>query len=283
MARHAVRPRRSPEPSGGPGAPRTIGGGAPPPRIRAVLFDLFDTLVDLPMEELPRHPMRGREIPTTAGAVHAALVRHVPIEFADFSAALLEVDAAWRDEYWAQGRELPTSERFARLLARLALADPGGAVAAELTAAHMDLLAALVRTPAHHGAVLDALRRRVRIGLCSNWSWTPTALTILDASGLRGRLDAVAVSHDVGVRKPRPEIFENVLAALGVAPSEALHVGDNLAADVAGAAALGIRTVWITRRVPDPEAARARTPDARPDWTVRDLAELEAILDRLEA
>jgi FMN phosphatase YigB (HAD superfamily) len=282
MAHREIRPRRGSDPPSGPGGPGALRRESAPARIRAVLFDLFDTLVDLPMEELPRHLLQGREIPTTAGAVHAALTRHVEIDFPAFSAALLEVDAGWRSRYWGQGLELPTSERFARVLAQLAVADPAGTLAAELTAAHMDLLAALVRTPAHHGALLDALRRRVRVGLCSNWSWTPTALAILDASGLRERLDAVALSHDVGVRKPRPEIFENVLRALDVAPSEALHVGDDLAADVGGAAALGIRTVWITRRVPDPDAARARTPDARPDWTVRDLAELEAILDRLE-
>jgi FMN phosphatase YigB (HAD superfamily) len=49
-------------------------------------------------------------------------------------------------------------------------------------------------------------------------------------------------------------------------------VGDNLAADVAGAAALGIRTVWITRRVADPAAALAKHTGARPDHQIADLA-----------
>lgn len=243
------------------------------------MFDLFDTLVDLPMDALPRRVVAGRLVPTTAGAVHAALARHARVSFEDFTATLGELDQRLGAEHWRQGIELPTPTRFARLLDALGVADPNGAIAGELTGAHMGMLASLARTPAHHLGVLDALRARVRLGLCSNWSWTPAALAILESSGLRERLDGVAISHDVGVRKPRPEIFAAALAALGVPAAEALHVGDDLAADVAGAAALGIRTVWITRRVRDTAAARARVPEARPDWVIADLAELAAILD----
>lgn len=267
--REAGHPRRPP--TGGPVL------------LRAVLFDLFDTLVDLPMDSLPRRTIAGREVPTTAGAVHAALARHAPVGFDAFAEAVASADRSLRAEFWDRQRELPTPLRFARVLSGLGVADPGGALAAELTGAHMGMLAGLVRTPAHHRAVLDRLHARVRLGLCSNWSWTPAALAILEGAGLRERLDALAISHDVGVRKPRPEIFAAALDALGVSAEEAIHVGDDLAADVAGAAAAGLRTVWITRRVADPEAARARTPAARPDWVVRDLAEVEAILSADQA
>jgi putative hydrolase of the HAD superfamily len=45
------------------------------------------------------------------------------------------------------------------------------------------------------------------------------------------------------LRKPRPEIFTHTLAALGVDPSEALHIGDTPAADVVGARDVGMRAV----------------------------------------
>lgn len=246
--------------------------------IRAVLFDLFDTLVDLPWTELPRHRVGGRSIPTTAGVIHAALRRHAEVDFETFAKALADVDRLRGLERAAEGHEFPTLERFARLLSRLAIPDPAGVLAGELTEAHMGVLVGLARAPAHHAALLTTLRRRVRLGLCSNWSWTPSALAILENTRLRECFDALAISHDVGLRKPRPEIFRAALSQLGVEPHEALHVGDNLAADVVGAAALGIGTVWLTRRVPDLAAARARTPEARPDWTISDLAELDAIL-----
>ena len=132
--------------------------------------------------------------------------------------------------------------------------------------------------PAHHAALLARLHERFRIGLCSNWTWTPTALAILDATQLRASLDAVVISADHGLRKPRREIFESTLAALDVTPEEAVHIGDNLMADVTGAAALGIRTVWITRRVASPAAVLAKHTGPRPDHVIADLAELEALL-----
>jgi FMN phosphatase YigB (HAD superfamily) len=55
-------------------------------------------------------------------------------------------------------------------------------------------------------------------------------------------------------------------------------VGDSLRADVAGAAQLGMRTAWLTRRVKDPRAALAAHEGPAPDFTIADLAELPALL-----
>jgi HAD superfamily hydrolase (TIGR01509 family) len=239
---------------------------------RAIIFDLFDTLVDLPMERLPTVEIDGRVVRSTTRALHATLTERVPIEFERFAAALGEVDRAWREGPGREGRELATVERFTRLCARLELADPE--LPERLTNIHMGMIAGLAETPAHHASVLDELRARVRLGLCSNFSHAPTALAILEQAELLARLDAIAISHEVGLRKPRREIFEAVLARLGVAPEQAIHVGDSLDADVAGAAALGLRTVWLTRRIADAPAALARHQGPRPDWILRDLGEI---------
>jgi FMN phosphatase YigB (HAD superfamily) len=61
-----------------------------------------------------------------------------------------------------------------------------------------------------------------------------------------------------------------------------LHVGDNLHADIAGAYALGIRTAWVTRRVDDPEQRLQDHAGPPPDVTIRDLAEIPALLSRVE-
>jgi HAD superfamily hydrolase (TIGR01549 family) len=55
---------------------------------------------------------------------------------------------------------------------------------------------------------------------------------------------AIAVSADLGIRKPTPEIFLHALNSLGVPPEEAAMVGDSLRADVAGAKQLGILAIW---------------------------------------
>ena len=243
---------------------------------RAVIFDLFDTLVDLPMDTLPRVEIDGRLLMSTTGALHEALSARAPIAFDDFVRALVAVDREWRATHWERDREVTTLDRFARVAKALDLDDP--ALPGILTDVHMGMLASIAVAPAHHAALLARLHERFRIGLCSNWTWTPAALAILDATQLRASLDAVVISADHGLRKPRREIFEATLAALGVTPGETVHVGDNLKADVAGAAAVGIRTVWITRCVADPAAALAKHTGPRPDHQIADLGELESLL-----
>lgn len=247
--------------------------------VAAVIFDLFDTLVDLPMDALPRIEIGGRQIPSTAGAMHEALCRRHDVPFERFVEALRGVDRVWRERAYREGRELPTVERFARVAQALELDDPE--LAPLLTRVHMQMLEDIARFLPHHPETLAALRRRVRIGLCSNFSHTPTALSVLERAGLQPHFDAVVVSHDLGIRKPRPEIFSATLEALGVGPHQAIHVGDNLDADVSGAAALGVRTVWITRRVPDPAAALARHQGPNPTWIVNDLDEIQPILEAI--
>ena len=71
----------------------------------------------------------------------------------------------------------------------------------------------------------------------------------------------------VRVTKPDPAIFAIALEQLGVTSAYAWHVGDSLSTDVAGAAAGGIRSVWLNR------TARARRPgDPTPDLEVATLA-----------
>lgn len=93
-------------------------------------------------------------------------------------------------------------------------------------------------------ALLEALRDRgLRLGLVSNAVDLPDLLhRDLERFGVAQRLDVAVFSSEVGWRKPHPAIFERALAALGVAAQDALFVGDSSAADIAGAAALGMRT-----------------------------------------
>ena len=99
-------------------------------------------------------------------------------------------------------------------------------------------------------ALLETLRDRgLKVGLVSN-AFDPPALLHRDLEqlGVAERLDVAVFSSEVGRRKPDPAIFERALAVLGVAPGRTLFVGDTLATDVAGAAALGMHTcqaVWF--------------------------------------
>jgi putative hydrolase of the HAD superfamily len=247
--------------------------------MRAVSFDLFDTLVDLTLEALPPLRVEGELVSPTAPALHAAFGAEA-IPFEAFVRALRGVDKEVRQRQHREGREVSTRERFAALARALGVADE--ALVERLRREHMGRLRGQVREVAHHRGLLRALRGRLSLAVCSNFTDTETALAVLGEAGLRDSLEVVTISEAVGWRKPRREIFESLLGELGLAPGEVLHVGDNLEADVGGAAALGMRTAWLTRRVGDPAAALERYKGPPPDLTIADLAELPALLEASE-
>jgi putative hydrolase of the HAD superfamily len=244
--------------------------------IRAVLLDLFDTVVDLHMEEMPSFQMGGRTMRGTQQALHAQLSGHSELDLESFVRELAASDAEARQPLYEQGREFPTLQRFKQFLERVGLFDP--TLAEQLTQTHMDQIVSQTHYLPHHVDVLRELREAVQIGICSNFSHAPTGLRILELAGLAPHCDAVVISEEVGVRKPRPEIFQALLERLDVAPHEALHVGDRLDADVRGAAEIGAIPVWITRRVADPARALAKHGGPPPAHVIEDLSELRGLV-----
>ena len=95
------------------------------------------------------------------------------------------------------------------------------------------------------------------------------------ASGLESFFQAIAVSGEHGIGKPKPEIFHRLLAELGVTADEAVMVGNSLERDIAGSRNAGIRSIWI--RVPGSEEQAEVTPD----HTITNLAEIPGILKEL--
>ena len=102
-----------------------------------------------------------------------------------------------------------------------------------------------------------------RLAVVSNWD--VSLHDVLERTGLRPLVDAVVISAELGVAKPDPAIFRAALGRLGAAAEGAVHVGDSLEHDVAGARAAGLEAVLV-----------ARNGAAAPDGvrTVRSLAEL---------
>ena len=91
-------------------------------------------------------------------------------------------------------------------------------------------------------------------------------------------MDAIVTSSQVGVRKPHPDIFRRILGELGVAPEEAVFVGDKLREDVYGPKDAGMRAV-LTRqfRTEDVDPAKGE-----PDAVIDSLVELLPYLASLE-
>jgi HAD superfamily hydrolase (TIGR01549 family) len=92
--------------------------------------------------------------------------------------------------------------------------------------------------------VLKELSDKYMIALLSN-TMSDKPYDLLRDTDLMKYFDVVVCSRDLGIRKPNPEIFRYVLDKLCVLPEEAVHVGDNIEADMKGASSVGITGVWI--------------------------------------
>ena len=114
----------------------------------------------------------------------------------------------------------------------------------------------------------------LRQGVLSNGSDDTNALRLLEKGHLEPYIESVLTSAAFGRRKPDPSIFRAALAKFGLEPGESVMVGDNYDADIAGAQAVGMRTIWITRRVPHSGAVQGLLAQTK----VGSLAEIPALV-----
>lgn len=242
--------------------------------LKAVTFDLGDTLIDYgPMHYRPMMKYGVRRAYEYLDSLGSAVA--LP-PFRRFSWRMCSAarHVWYRSKFLVQDRDVQPTIR--RVLAAL-----GIALDQERERQVIRCFFAMLRQMAHPmpgaGDVLGALSERgLKLALISNSvlpPWLPDES--LQEAGLLGYLPARFYSCAVGVKKPRRGIFERALAALGVAPAEALHVGDRYLTDIWGARRAGLVTCLKLgyRSVP--------LPPVRPDFVIRDLPDLLPVVDRL--
>jgi len=207
---------------------------------RAVIFDLDGTL-----RESNPHFM---------DALHAAL-QDMGLEVDPFKWRLTE---RWVHEYWAQSPEIIEDVKlygqdqiWNRFLTRLmskvghphaneeevrAFGDHMSEVfqpVSELTPGALDVLTSLQ----NHDFALGVLSNRSK----------PFG-NELEALNIADFFDFTLAAGEVGVWKPRPEIFQAALERAGVEPEEAVYIGDNYYADIVGAREAGLDAILVDWR-----------------------------------
>lgn len=121
-------------------------------------------------------------------------------------------------------------------------------------------------------AVIDAFRDRgMKLGLVTNGA-TEVQNAKIDRFGLRQRFDHFQVEEEAGFGKPDGRAYVESLAALDVAPGEAIMIGDDLVWDVLAPQRLGMTGVWINRF----DLPLAPQIPVVPDRTITALSELLA-------
>jgi HAD superfamily hydrolase (TIGR01509 family) len=237
--------------------------------IRAVLFDLDDTLVDF-------RPMSPRALfEAGAGRVYAYLTARgcsLPA-FDPFLRRLRAIARRIEWRTWLTGGE--PDER--RLLSRVC--HDYGLQRDEISLSRLgrlwyepviDSVEPLSRDVI---STLHALRDgNVKLALVVNTRHHGPAIDRhLAALGLLDFFPVRAYSSEHGTRKPHAHLYEWALARLGVGASQALFVGDDARTDLLGARRCGLRTCLRTRT---PQRCRAQA-----DYAIERIAELLAIFD----
>jgi putative hydrolase of the HAD superfamily len=218
-----------------------------PRPIRAVLFDLDDTLFD--------HQFCTRCALETVRASFECFTGLAPEVLEQTHARILD---ELHPEVTSGNLDLARAraERFRRLFASAGVAaEPSDAAAA--AAAYRRRYEEAWREVQGATALLRAVRGRgALVGVVSN-NLLQEQRDKLRCCGLEPHVDVLVVSGETGISKPDPRIFEIALEELGCLADESVMVGDSWDADIAGAIAAGIRPIWFSR-----------TPDAATDVDV---------------
>ena len=229
--------------------------------IRAVLFDLDDTLCDAK--------------PAFEAGLRAAFatIREHHLEFTDET-----LRRTWREVHGplfadlADGRLSMAGvrrERFHRVLSELGIPNNVFAEELDLRLGRVQL-DRLVLSEGHE--ILEDLRdRELHVGIVTNGAGDAHPDSQRSKArhlGLLDRVDSFWVSDEISHRKPDARAFLPALAAAGCAPSEAIYVGDSPENDVLGANRAGMTSVLLWRSESEPPESEGQ---AQPNRVVRSL------------
>ena len=211
---------------------------------RAVVFDLFETLVDY-------DDTRSHEFSAEA----ARLCGRAPDQF---------------HRVWREGRPVRETGPMAPYLSSLGIPEDAMHELLERRRA----FARKVLGKPREGVVetLGELRGRgIRTGLITVCS--EDAVDVWPETAFAGLFDVEVFSCSCGLRKPDPRIYELACNQLGVQPRESIFVGDGANDELAGAERAGMRAILIHR--PGEEPA---WPEVR-DWPGLRITAVPEVLD----
>jgi HAD superfamily hydrolase (TIGR01509 family) len=234
--------------------------------IKAVLFDMFDTLMLIEKDHEFYRPSIRRMYNYLCSV-------GVDVPFERFEETYIHE----RDQLFAQAdltfEEPHFNVRVAATLRALGYCyDVKSPVVAEATSEFCEEFMKYVKIDPEAEATLKALKGKYRLGMVSNFAIPECVLKLLKEGGIDELFDVIVISGAVNRRKPHEEIFKSALKLMNLKATEAVFVGDTIDADIEGAKAVGMKAVYIERRVQN--ASKKYLPDV----TIKRLSELPAVL-----
>ena len=235
--------------------------------IKAVLFDMFDTLMMIRKNHEFYSPSLMR--------MYRYLNKNgVNVSFETFQKAYIKA----RDDLYVKAdvnlEEPHFNVRVSETLKSSGYNyDVSSPIVAAATAEFCEEFMTFVYLDENTEKLLRFLHGKYKIGIISNFAIPECVDKLLKIHGLDKLFDSIVVSGAVNKRKPSPEVFERTLETLGVSASETVFVGDTLDADIEGAKAVGMKAIYIERRT-------EKVEEVSPDHTIKSLSELPMLLER---
>jgi len=237
-------------------------------RIRAVTFDLWNTLIEVVSYTEAR-----------VNALHEAAARAGFTGAVEAAAEAFRGSAAWYQREWRMRHvQVDSGARLDYMLGELGV-ELAPADRAALAEEFEDVF---LRSPPplKPGAfeAVTLLSPRYKLGVISDTGITPgrAMRRYFEDRGLMNHFTSLVFSDETGLCKPHPDVFRQALRELGAEPYEAVHVGDLLRTDIAGAKNAGMKAVWVRSPYQDGES------DAEPDFIIDSLHELHRIIESLD-
>jgi putative hydrolase of the HAD superfamily len=240
--------------------------------IRALLFDINGTLIDIEtdewMEEAYRaisHFLTYQGIALHRGEVRDLYFRIMKEQFSQSREVYPEFDvvAVWREVLRRCATGYTTSLDAEKLRQMpLVLAEMQRGISRKR-------LVAFPQTQ----EILARLRTRYPLAIVSD-AQSAYGLPELRAVGLAGYFAPIVISGDYGFRKPDPRLFQAALTELQVTPHEAIYIGNDRFRDVLGARQAGMKTILFC-----PFGNPGGSPETEPDYIIYRFAELPRAIE----
>jgi len=244
--------------------------------VKAIAFDLFDTLITLKQPAVGTaldrlcHALTEQGIEFNRELFNTAYVKIARKQFLEAKESGVEThNRFWLSDTFAeQGVEIdPHDERLESAIRNYFYS-------------FVEFAAVVPGT----FEMLEIVTRHYKVGLLSNFTDGPGARNILEVLGLSDYFSPALISGELGYRKPHENVFNSLAEGLETAHQHIVYVGDNVYDDVYGATQSGLIPVWTTYARDNGHKRKNKImeePTHEPDPSVRRISNWSELLELL--
>jgi len=216
--------------------------------MKAIIFDLFGTLIDSRSDELAH-----RELSKYLSLIHGSFSfeEHLRLYYEYTSKGLSSAQAVWEAL-----KRLAGIHNFSIKLSVKDIEELHVKYHVKYSILYNDVVKALEIAKSAIGV----------LGLVTDAD-IAVVNAILEHLGIRKYFNAVVVSEELGIRKPNPRLFLEVSRRLSVKPEKCVVIGDSWK-DVEGGKRAGMKVILLLR------SSKTEWPSPyKPDYEAKDLME----------